>query len=279
MPFPLFDRNPTSRVPWLTILLILVNVGVTIWTQGLSPKQQFDLVCERGMVPERLTQIGSGKPVDIQKPFDGRVFKTRVETDRGSVYSAMITTLFLHGGWLHLIMNMWMLWIFGNNVEDRLGHLVFAAFYLMGGVIATYCHWAIDPSSTTPMIGASGAVWALLGGYAVTYPRAKVFCLVFVGIPLLLNVPAVLVIGLYFVIDLISGLAQLQGGIGEQIAHWAHVGGCVAGVVLMPLLAIGAPPPDADWRTEAGAMLDPDAQPINRLQESPPDRSEALAQA
>ncbi len=264
MPFPLFDRNPTTRVPWLTVLLIVVNIGVMVWMQGLTQRQQFDLVYQHGLVPKRLSEIESGKPLVIKTEINDRRFDAKLATDRSSVYGALLSMMFLHGGWLHLGLNMWTLWIFGNNVEDRLGHLVFAGFYLMGGVLASYTQWAIDPASETPLIGASGAVWALLGGYAVTYPRAKVFCLVFIGIPLLVNLPALVVIGVYFLIDLVSGFAQLQDGPAQKIAHWAHVGGCVAGAVLMPLLAIGSAPPESDWRGEVDQMFEPTAGPIDR---------------
>ncbi|MEM6329077.1 MAG: rhomboid family intramembrane serine protease [Planctomycetota bacterium] len=263
MLFPLFDRNPTRRVPWLTLLLIVVNVGVHAWASGLSQREQLDLVYERGLVPKRMTEVGSGKPLDIQQNVGNQVFKTRLETGRGSVYAAMVTMMFLHGSWLHLLPNMWMLWIFGNNIEDRLGRLVFAGFYLTGGILACYSQWLIDPQGMTPVIGASGAVWALLGGYAVTYPKAKVYCLLFIGIPLLLNLPALVVIGVYFVVDLVNGLVQLQNAVAAPIAYWAHLGGCVAGAMLMPILSIGAPPADADWRSEEDALRDP-AAPINR---------------
>jgi membrane associated rhomboid family serine protease len=156
------------------------------------------------------------------------------------------------------------LWLFGNNVEDRLGHVLFFCFYLLGGLLATACHWAYDPASTTPVIGASGAVSAVLGAYAVTWPHARVktvvFLIVFVTV---IEFPALLVLGFWFVTQLIeaAGLLRLpmRGGavIAEpaSVAWWAHVGGFVAGLVLMPLLSAGAPPADTDWKKEAEAMF------------------------
>ncbi|MEM8865686.1 MAG: rhomboid family intramembrane serine protease [Planctomycetota bacterium] len=267
MLFPLFDRQPTTRFPILTILLIVVNLGIAFWSTTLPDKETLDLVYERGLVPERLTSVDSGKPLPIVRDLgDDRIYRTTLNTEPTAVYSSLLTMMFLHGGWLHVITNMWMLWVFGNNIEDRLGHFTFAAFYLLGGLAAGYLQWAIDPTSQTPVVGASGAVWAVLGGYAVTYPKAKVLTLVFVGVPFLLNLPALLVIAIYFAIDLAMGILMLQGMPAQPIAHWAHVGGCVAGVVLLPLLGIGTSPPDSDWRGEADAMLQPiaptdDSQP------------------
>lgn len=264
MPFPLFDRNPTARFPVLTILLIAANLGVAFWMHGLPAKQQLDLVYQHGLVPQRLSQMDSGKPVEIRRKIDNQVYKATLTTDRGSVYGSLLTMMFLHGGWFHVIPNMWMLWIFGNNVEDRLGRLVFVGFYLAGGILASYCQWLIDPASDVPVVGASGAVWAVLGGYAVTFPTAKVFSILFIGIPLLLDLPALLVIGLYFLVDLVLGLQMFQGGVGQQIAHGAHVGGCVAGAILMPVLGMGAPPPGSEWRSETEEMLEPLGPTIHR---------------
>lgn len=265
MLFPLFDRNPTRRIPWLTMLLIAVNLGIAFWMHGMGEEQTLDLLYEHGLVPKRLSQIDAAQPTEIVQEIKQGVgenaqvigtYRTKLENDRWSVYSSLITMMFLHGGWLHVISNMWMLWIFGNNVEDRLGHLVFAGYYLMGGILASYCQWITDPMSQIPVVGASGAVWAVLGGYAVTYPKAKVKTLMFIGVPLLLDLPALLVIGVWFAFDLALGLINLQGFMAQTIAHWAHVGGCVAGIILMPLLAIGSSPPEADWRSETDAMLD-----------------------
>ncbi|MEM1305681.1 MAG: rhomboid family intramembrane serine protease, partial [Planctomycetota bacterium] len=132
----------------------------------------------------------------------------------------------------------------------------FLGFYFLGGALAVCAQWASSPESPTPVIGASGAVWAILGAYAVTYPWARVKSLVFVIVPLLLEVPALIVIAAYFAIDLFTVLVGVENGQQAQaVAHWAHLGGCAAGVTLMPLLAIGVSPPESDWRGETDSLL------------------------
>lgn len=265
MILPLYDRNPHERFPFITLLLIVVNVWIT-WQMSLLPDlRQAEVVFERGFVPLRLTRIDDPQPVRIRQPMgelppeaeagqaqDPRVvLEVDLPTDSLSVYASMFSTMFLHGGWLHLITNMWMLWIFGNNIEDRLGHLVFAMFYLAGGILATLSHWAIAPESPLPVVGASGAVAAVLGAYALTFPWAKIRSLVLlVIVPLLLDIPAFIVLGLWIIMETVAGVMQLNLGIGVGVAHWAHIGGFVAGLVLMPLLAIGRSPEGVDWKKE-----------------------------
>jgi membrane associated rhomboid family serine protease len=139
-----------------------------------------------------------------------------------------------------------------HYVEDRLGHLVFLAFYLLCGLAATACHWAIDPSGTMRVVGASGAVAAVLGAYAITYPKARVRCLVFLGIIItVLDLPALLVLGVWFVMQVISGLPALAGAhLGGGVAWWAHIGGFLVGLALMPLLGRLVDPQksNAEWR-------------------------------
>jgi membrane associated rhomboid family serine protease len=153
--------------------------------------------------------------------------------------------MFLHGGWMHLLSNMWFLWLFGNNVEDRLGHVVYLVFYLLGGLAALFCHWLTDPASAVPVIGASGAVAAVLGAYAITFPFARirtlVFLLVFVTI---VDLPALLVLGVWFLGQLLEARASLNLEVDGGVAFMAHVGGFVAGLILMPLLGGTRPPED-----------------------------------
>ena len=173
MLFPLYDLNPHRRFPWVTVLIIVLNT-VILGSEGISPS--IDTVYHYGFIPKRLTEIGRDKPLEVtvlEVNDRGEVVqgqrKTLSERPR-DVYLTFVTAMFLHGNWLHLIMNMWMLWIFGNNVEDRLGRFMYVCFYLLGGMIGSVCQWAADPHSTMPVIGASGAVAAVLGGYAITYP-------------------------------------------------------------------------------------------------------------
>lgn len=253
---PLYDINPHHRFPWVTVLLIVINVGI-LASQGAAPR--LEDVYEYGLIPKRISEVGSGKPIDVRKPelnargepIPGRFETLKLSTRPIDVYPTFITTMFLHGGWLHLIMNMWMLWIFGNNIEDRLGRFMYLCYYLLGGVLGSLAQWAIDPQLDMPVIGASGAVAAVLGGYAITFPTVSVKTLVFIGIPLFLNLPALVVLGVWFIIQILFGFQLMDEGESAPVAYWAHIGGFVAGIVLMPFLTLGTSPPDTDWKREA----------------------------
>jgi membrane associated rhomboid family serine protease len=262
MLFPLYDLNPHRRVPWLTLLVIALNVGVTVWSSSMSEVEQADFAMRHGFMPARLSQVGNGQPVvapihvvDRRLAEAKQIGVARLSTDPSDVFATFLTTMFLHGGWLHLLSNMWMLWVFGNNIEDRLGHITYVAFYLLGGVLATVCYWVSDPNSVTPVVGASGAVAAVLGAYALTYPTAKVRTLIFFVIITIIDLPALVVLGIWFVMQLFSGVMGLWGVALEPVAFWAHIGGFVAGIVLMPILSIGASPPGTDWRKESDEMF------------------------
>lgn len=264
MLFPLYDRNPHQRLPVLTTLLIVANIWVTWQASQMPDRRQGELMLTRGFIPVRLTKLDDPKPQTFVQPLLNaqgepdparKPIRVNLPSNAPSVYTTLLTSLFLHGGWLHLITNMWMLWVFGNNIEDRLGHFVFAAFYLVGGVLASLSHWAIDPGSQVPVVGASGAVAAILGGYALTYPWVKVRTLLFIGIPLLLDIPAFIVLGIWMIGETIAGVMILQPGAAVGVAHWAHIGGFLAGLVLMPLLAIGSAAPGEDWNKETDELF------------------------
>jgi membrane associated rhomboid family serine protease len=262
MLFPLYDLNPHFRFPWFTLLLIGANVAATVWMSSLTEREQTEIAIRYGFVPARLSQMGQGKPVEAPllalDPQSGRPVKigaVALSTDPMDVYTTFLTTMFLHGGWLHLVTNMWMLWVFGNNIEDRLGHFTYLAYYLIGGVLATFCFWLSDANGVVPVVGASGAVAAVLGGYAVTFPAAKVRTLIFFIFFVVVDLPALVLLGLWFVIQVMSGLLGLFEVVLEPVAFWAHIGGFVAGMLLMPLFAIGASPPGADWRQESDDMF------------------------
>ncbi len=261
MLFPLYDLNPHYRFPWFTLLLIAANLGVAGWMSSLSEHEQSKVAIRYGFVPARLSQLGEGQPVaaPLLKIDDtGQAMQIGVvalSTAPADVYLTFLTTLFLHGGWLHVITNMWMLWVFGNNIEDRLGHFIFVAYYLAGGLLATLCFWASDSAGLVPVVGASGAVAAVLGGYAVTFPSAKVRTLVFLFFITIVDVPALVLLGLWFAMQVVSGLMGLFDVVLEPVAFWAHIGGFVAGMILMPLLAIGAAPPGTDWQKESDEMF------------------------
>ncbi len=252
--FPLYDLNRARHWPYVTIALIVINLMALVWFQARSNQDRFERTLQLGFIPARFTQLGKDQPVVVETqrlaqyrhlPIVVQVKQRyQVPTSWKAVLTSLITCMFLHGGWSHLVGNMWFLWIFGNNVEDRLGHYRYAAFYLLGGMFASLCHWWTGPQSTVPVIGASGAVAAVLGAYAVTFPHARIRTLVFLVVFVtLLDVPALIVLGVWFIGQLVSAqqalgaAAQMSGG----VAWWAHVGGFVAGAVLMPLWA--QPPP------------------------------------
>jgi membrane associated rhomboid family serine protease len=263
--FPLYDLNPHRRFPWMTLLLIAVNTVVMAWMASLGPDGANDAAVRYGFIPKRVTDLGNGRPVVVQIPQVDRRGReiahapkriVQLPANPPAVYATLLTCMFLHGGWLHLVSNMWMLWIFGNNIEDRLGHLMYVCFYLVGGLLGSLAHWAVGPSSDLPVIGASGAVATVLGGYAVTYPWAKVRTLVFIGLVFVVDIPALAWLGIWFVLqNLVPGLLSLNGVIQEQVAFWAHIGGFVAGMILMPFMSLGASPPGTDWRQEAEEMF------------------------
>jgi membrane associated rhomboid family serine protease len=215
---PLRDANPTRRTAIVT-LAIVVACGIAFgWELGLLARGEaaFEAaITEWGVVPGRLTAAW----------------------DRGGWLSGetltLFTSQFLHGGWLHLLGNLLYLWIFGNNVEDRLGRLGFLVFYLAGGVIAGVAQVAIDPESPIPTIGASGAIAATLGSYLVFFPGARVTSLVFLGFFYqLVRVPAAIVLVIWFALQLLNGIGSLGVTQGGGVAFFAHIGGFVFGAVV-----------------------------------------------
>jgi membrane associated rhomboid family serine protease len=259
--FPLYDDNPHSRTPWVTYLIVLVNVIVQVMVWQLPDTKQFELFCHYGFVPARIQQLSNPQlvlnveiPLADEVPIGQPVPKLKVvlEPDSGEIYLSMLTMMFLHGGWMHLIGNMWFLWIFGNNIEDRLGHISYLVFYLFGGAVALACQYLMDPESLIPTVGASGAIAAVLGAYAITFPHAKVRTVIMlVVIITVVDLPALVVLGFFFVRDIFSAFAERQAVEHSGVAFWAHIGGFVAGMILMPILGMGAAPPGANWKDEA----------------------------
>jgi len=150
----------------------------------------------------------------------------------------LTTAMFLHGGWFHVLSNMLYLWIFGDNVEGRLGHVRYLVFYLLTGYIATIAHVLYSPLAKAPLIGASGAIAGVLGAYLILFPRAKVFTLVFLFIFIqILPIPAVIFLGLWFVLQILNGVAGLTDQAAQGVAFWAHIGGFIAGMLLVKLFA------------------------------------------
>lgn len=224
--FPLKDDVPTLTKPLVTIGLIAVNILVFLYQislQGLGSAEGAratrDLFLEFGLVPCRLTGLCSA----------GESLLAPILT--------VPTSMFLHGGLLHLGGNMLYLWIFGNNVEDTLGHARFALFYLGSGVVAAAAQTALDPASAVPVIGASGAVSGVLGAYLLLFPRANVLTLLVIGFFVrVVRIPAPVVLGFWFVVQFVSGLVTWHEGGGAEVAWFAHLGGFLAGMALLLLL-------------------------------------------
>jgi membrane associated rhomboid family serine protease len=214
---PLRDANPTRRAPLVTLLLIAACFVAFAWELGVMSSGG-----EAALA--RLFRQYGAVPADVSQALDAGDLAA-------PAILALVTSMFLHGGWLHLLGNMLYLWIFGNNVEDRLGRPLFLLFYLAGGIAAGLAQVVIDPSSGIPLVGASGAIAATLGAYLVMFPRARVLSLVFLGFFYqLIEIPALVVLGLWFALQLVSGFAGLGATNAEGgVAFFAHIGGFVAG--------------------------------------------------
>jgi membrane associated rhomboid family serine protease len=217
---PLRDDQPRYSTPWVNYFLIGMNVVIFFFEWTLDPRSLDMLVHQFGVVPSHVTAFLSGSPkyplIAIVVPF--------------------FTSLFLHGSWMHVIGNMWFLYIFGDNVEDYLGHFKYLVFYLLTGVLAMGAQVVMNLHSTAPAVGASGAIAGVLGAYFVLYPRARVLTWIFEVIFLVLWLPAWIVLGSWFVFNFLSGtntaLAVHKQNMGG-IAFWAHVGGFVSGALLV----------------------------------------------
>lgn len=222
---PLFDRNPTRKRPYLTLTLILINVAVFIYMLTLSSSQGEIFVYRFSVVPWEIVHASQLPPAALQMLFS---FPLRSVPGK-NVYLPLLTSMFLHDGWIHIGGNMLFLWVFGNNVEDVMGHLPFLCFYLACGVFGTFAHIAVYPNSLNPLLGASGAIAGVLGAYLVLYPRAWVFTWV---IFFILPVPAFVVIGFWIVLQFIEGLTSVVGGMSGGVAWFAHLGGASMGLII-----------------------------------------------
>lgn len=219
--FPIRDHNPSGTYPYVTAALMAANSLAFVYELSLGPALERFLL-RYGLVPilvsnfHRIPEIGF---LDVAKTF--------------------VTSLFLHGGWFHVIGNMWYLWIFGDNVEDRLGHGRFLVFYLACGIVAGLVHYGLNPASKLPTIGASGAVAGVLGAYFFCFPRARVDILIFIFFFIeIMTVPAAFVLFFWFILQLFNGALSLGTGmdVSGGVAWWAHVGGFLCGLILVRLL-------------------------------------------
>jgi membrane associated rhomboid family serine protease len=229
---PISDDNPTLRFPVVTIVLLVALGAVWVLVQGagLSPTALAASVCNLGLVAGELTQRApEGQAIPLGQGL-------LCVVDRESInYLTPVTSMFLHGGWMHLLGNCLFLWVFGNNVEDSMGRLRFVVFYLLCGLVAAAAQIAIDPASPVPMVGASGAISGVLGAYLMLYPRVRVNVLV---LWFIFPLPAYLVLLWWIGLQLLNGLPHLSSmrpNISSGVAVWAHIGGFFAGFLLVKL--------------------------------------------
>jgi len=218
---PLRDIQARHRFPIVNIALIVINVLVFFYEMSLGRNLE-GFIRASAFVPATYFEPGNAIA-------DAR---------------SVLVSMFLHGGWMHLIGNMLYLWIFGDNIEDRLGHFKYILFYLACGWAATLAHGYTDTTSMVPAVGASGAIAGVLGAYLLLFPKARVVTLIPLGFYMQMReLPALLVLGMWFVLQFFSGVASLGVRQGAGVAWWAHIGGFVAGMILIKLLMIGSRPP------------------------------------
>ena len=244
--FPLGDDN-TGRVrtPVVTYALILVNVLVFVFLQGLGTNERFTYAFST--VPQEIrTGEDVARPVRVE--VGDEAVTINLQPTPGSVYLTLLVSMFMHGSLMHLLGNMLFLWIFGDNVEDELGHPRYLAFYLITGLVASLAHvvstFVLGDNPFIPSLGASGAISGVLGGYLVLHPRRRVRVLMMRTVT---EVPAFVAVGLWFLLQLISAFGVISSGpqAGGGVAFMAHIGGFVAGLVLVKFFAVGARRPAA----------------------------------
>ena len=208
--FPLYDTVRSHRFPAINLILIVINALAFLYEIQMDPSALKEFIFEWGLIPARLLSNPS------------------------AAWSTIFTSMFLHGGWFHIINNMWVLFVFGDNVEARMGGIRYLIFYLLCGVAAVLLQTYVLPSSDVPMIGASGAVAGVLGAYLILFPHSRIASLVpILFIFTIIEIPAVIFLLFWFVSQLYSGLFAIQGGGGSGIAWWAHIGGFIFGIIMV----------------------------------------------
>jgi membrane associated rhomboid family serine protease len=226
--FPISDHNPTRITPYVTYALIGANIFIFLYQLRLTSPQLEQFFQLYAVVPKELTASFGGIPVNqtVPEPI------------------TLVTSQFLHGGFLHILGNMLFLWIFGNNIEDKLGHIKYVIFYITCGSLAALAQWFFSMQSGIPSLGASGAIAGVMGAYILRFPHAKIRTLVFLG-PFIVfpDIPAIFFLGIWFLQQALYGIASLNvpSNIGMEsggVAYWAHAGGFVFGAILGPLLGL-----------------------------------------
>jgi membrane associated rhomboid family serine protease len=226
--FPIRDDNPNVLIPYANYIIIALNVFVWVVVEGFGTEPALSsAVCRLGLIPgELLGTVAAGTRIELGPNSVCTI------GDSGTWYT-ILTSMFMHGGWFHIIGNLWFLWIFGNNVEDSMGHVRFILFYLLSGLAAAGLQIVTNLDSAIPMIGASGAIGGVMGAYIVLYPRVHVHMLVFLGFFVTtVAVPAFLMLGYWLLLQVISAVAATGVETGGT-AFWAHVGGFAAGALLV----------------------------------------------
>jgi membrane associated rhomboid family serine protease len=269
---PLKDNNPTSRFPVVTVALIVVCFAVFFWQLNFPTDKKLDQVgfgsidqssLEYGAIPYRISHAESrdcavGAVGTSQGEFEAGVVcpgtkdydkavaigldnpqAQPIPINEAAWWVTLFTSMFMHGGWLHILGNMLFLWVFGNNVEDRLGRAKFLLFYILAGLIAVYTQALIDTSSTAPTIGASGAIAGVLGAYALLFPKARVLTLIFIiFFVTLVEIPALILLAIWFILQFVPALGQVavESGGGQGVAYFAHVGGFLFGLAVAAVM-------------------------------------------
>jgi len=232
--FPYHDENETLRTPLVTYAIIVLNMLVWIVAEGAgSPLAMARAICEHGLIAGEFTlRLAPGTSFPMGEGL-------ACLTDPGRQPFNVLTSMFLHGSWMHVLGNMWFLWIFGNNIEDSMGRLRYIVFYLACGVAAAMAQVFLNPASPIPMVGASGAISGVMGAYLILYPRVRVFCIIPIGIfPISIALPAWTMLIYWAGLQTFSGLIGMMGAQDEGgVAFGAHVGGFLAGVILIKLFA------------------------------------------
>ena len=233
--FPYRDDNPTVLNPYVTIGVIALNVIVWVVVQGLGTAGPLGRsICELGLVPGELLRTappGSATPLG-----PGLVCVVDAEPN----YFTLLSSMFLHGGWFHLIGNMMFLWVFGNNIEDAMGHVKFALFYVISGLTAAFAQMVVNPDSTIPMVGASGAVSGVMGAYILLYPHARIHTFIFLGFfATTMQLKAGVMLGYWILLQILGSIPSLTGIDRGGVAFFAHIGGFVAGLIFVKLFETG----------------------------------------
>jgi len=214
---PIRDTIPSKTFPFLTILIIIANVIVFIYQSMMTDRQFLSFIHEYGLVPANYAN-----------------FAELFQSFSPAVYFPFISNMFLHGNWFHLISNMWILWLFGDNIEDRMGHFRYFLFYILTGIAAGIVHFLFNLTSQIPAVGASGAIAGIMGAYMLLFPNSRIVTLIpiFIIIPLFIRIPAVIYLIVWFISQLFYGTIQVfAGGMAGGVGWWAHIGGFIAGLL------------------------------------------------